>query len=219
MVKLGGELGDILYGGDEVSKDTRRFVIDTVEREGSVEAGFQMKCNLPFVEIRQVGIKKKTDPANPGYLAREYQYSLRVIEQPPDEMFVGEISVSDPWEKDRVLTMRATGRHEPLVRAMPERIILSVGKSADEQPATKVILRTKDHPGLLRLEPYSTQDEALIAEKVSDSSQENLSVFVVKWSPHHEPVEGMYKLKAYFDNNESKPTLIPVLVTIRGQKP
>ena len=219
LVHVQGDLGNLSYSESGNANSSRSFTIETVELSGSPQMAFEPRCGLDCLRIEPGEVTERSEKSSSSYLSRTYNYSVRVAAVPRDQVFVGEIQVVDPWESNRVLTLRAYGKQEQRIQAMPERIVLNVGHASADRPSARLVIRTNERPETLHLETEPDKEAPFTIERLPNSGQSNLTAFLIRYAENKPPVDGIYSIKAYLDSDQAKSILIPVMVRGESRTP
>ncbi len=204
--------GDLGFVGQHGSGESREIDVLTVEPIGASGSPI-VRCKLQFLDVKQVAENVKAN-ADPDTVLRTRTYRLTFNSTPPDANFSGVVEVVDPWDQRRVERVPVFGESRPILRAIPPRVALVVGR--EPQAGERFAILVGSGSGELRVEPEDRSRSILDVTADSPAGTDVVRRFVVRLKSPSSPEHGTYHIKASLTGEQTADILFPVEVVRAG---
>ena len=181
---MGRAYGELNYLVGSSMSEGRKIFADAIESSGSIPSPPIARTEMPFLEISNPTLESEAPHTLPGTIRRRYVYEVTLASKVPSGRFVGEVTVTDPWDTDHVERVRVHGEYLPPIRAVPSRSVIRVGAGRrDGEPTAKItILSTSSAPDLAA-ELERNQETPLIIDRLKMTKDGRLGIFTVSLKP------------------------------------
>ncbi len=204
--------GDLVWR-DFSTPGPKEVAVEALERKGDDRPPI-LKSNLPFLKITPKGVQSHPrGPDEPDIVDRTYLYEITLEGRPPEAQFAGEVSVVDPWDLGRVLSVHAYGQLPPPIRVFPQRLILKRDRPGAAPPPARFSVLTTATSRDLRIEAEEG-DGPLSVELIEKDDNCTSFKFSVRWKEDRSFAAGEYSLilTTSADGPGSEKVVIPVVV-------
>ena len=191
LLEVSADLG---YLGEISREGTRELTAIVIEGERPTKAPIP-RSDLPFLAFEPTGVK--TAPyVEPGTFYHTYRYSVKFTAAPPDDVFVGSVTVGDPWEAGHIERINVQGAPIPLLRVIPSRPSLSVEKGRASRARANFAIVAEESTDRLVVTPEDGPASLFVVERAASGASGRFAPFVVRLKDGAVPKCGEYRLIA-----------------------
>ncbi|MDR3620804.1 MAG: DUF1573 domain-containing protein [Paludisphaera borealis] len=201
-----------LYFHEGYSRDEPREIsIDVVALRSTPDTPPAVTNDLPFLEIGPPTSREVDHAKGPEFVVRTYRYPVRIVADPPDEGFSGQVSAAAPWIDGRSLQCNVHGEPNRPIRVVPSRLVLDVTKDG----GTRFLARSNRGDRSLTASAKEA-DGPLVVEEVEEVGDSGFRAFNVRLKGGRTAAEGVYQVivRAGGEGEES----LTVPIRIRNNK-
>jgi len=140
-----GATGDLAFVAGSGDVDARTIRVILIEKAGSRLTPPIVKTDVPGFELGQPLLEKEQPYLGEGNVSRTYKIETKLTTNPDGPTLVGDVSVIDPWNAQRVQTLRVHVDYPPLLKASPSRVIFRInGIDSKSVDAAQVIIVARE---------------------------------------------------------------------------
>ncbi|MDX2037775.1 MAG: hypothetical protein SFX72_14080 [Isosphaeraceae bacterium] len=212
MLKASGEL---IWRAGYSKSDTRELLVQTVEFADSPRKPPRVSSDPPLVHFAEPTVVEEGFARQPGQVVRSYRFPVSLASTLPDSAFSGRVTVSDPWNPDRVEEIILSAEANPPIRAVPSRLILAVDGPDDDWTSIRLLARSRDSLPL-RAEVVEGDAGRLSVEFVGVTGEEDkFSIFEVRGPVEKLEIDRVYNIRIRTSGSNPSVLTVPVLVQAR----
>ena len=211
LLRAGGEL---TFMGDFSAEDTREFLVVMIVPEAEKTPPV-IGNSADFLSVSAPTVTTKPHSGS-GIVEKHYFYRVAISGEPPVGVYRGEITATDPWDKDRKEHVVVSIEKPPAFRVVPSHLLLATEADGSAAPSTFVVMSRTAIPDLA-IEIDGGKASPLVAEMVKMSDDRRMATCRLGLKKGSERGDGPHEIR--LRPSPSSKDGVHLSVMIKGVKP
>lgn len=205
--------GDISFMGEYSLSDSREIVAVTVVPIGGAREPI-VRNEIPFLKVGPPTINEKIF-SDQNIIQIEYTYKIGLSTKTPDGLFSGEVTVTDPWDANRVERIGVTLETPAPLRVIPSRLV--VRREGGGTRETIFIVRSRTPMTKPSVVDLGGEKTPFVVELLGMSSDNRTATYKIVFARDTAEDSGERQLLIRPDGDASEGVKLPVKLMPEGQ--